>query len=213
MRVGGVAAVALMVGVFAALARWLRVPAPTLALDRADPDDELVPARLGAREARVGAVAAGEYVAVTGQIVGEALLRAPLTGRRCVAYELRLRCGHDALAHEAAATAITLSDGTGMVRVDGTRAVVRLPRRDRFRNVGQTRRGRKLLGRLGLARNGVPYDGFEAVLLPGDRATAIGRVDAPSPAVADGPYRAASAVPRLVPGAEPLVITAARALA
>ncbi len=206
---GEVVALAVMLGVVGAFAGWVRsLPPPRP--DWADPDADEAPAHPTAPAARVSELTAGAYVAVTGRVVGATTLVAPLTRRRCVAFELRIRHGRAESAREAAAAAVALGDGTGSVSVDGARAVVYLPRRERYRNVGQTRRGRKLLARLGLALDGLPYDAFEAVLLPGDRATAIGHVDAPSAAAADGPYRAGGVVPRLVAGAGPLVITTPR---
>jgi|JI10StandDraft_1071094.scaffolds.fasta_scaffold11551_2 hypothetical protein len=213
---GEVAALALVLGSVAALVGWVwSLPAPRSRAVPADPDADLDPAHDGATVAQVSELTTGAYVAVTGRVVGAARLVAPLTRRRCVAFELRIRVGRPAfaeeVAREAAAGAITLGDGTGVVTIDGARAAVHLPRRERFPHVGQTRRGRRLLGRLGLERNGPEYDAFEAVLLPGDRATVIGVVDAPPPASAEDPYRAAGVVPRLVSGTAPLMITTPRA--
>lgn len=142
----------------------------------------------------------------------EAELAAPLSGRRCVAWDVRLERERRLFAHRAQSVAFTLREASGaLVEIPAgahvvERAHARAPRRAARRWLGGLFPGWPQRGRLAP----VPFDeAREATLAPGDEIEVLGTLESlPAPGAPDPGYREAPAVVRAARGAVVLRKTA-----
>lgn len=163
---------------------------------------------LAAPLVRVSELQHGAYMAVTGRLVGTTTLKAPLSGRRCAAYELEIYRGDDLVTRMAAADAVAVVTTGGEVRLDGRQASVRLPPMMPLVPLDSVRRGRKLLARLNLPKGS--YLAWESTVAEGEDVVVIGYVHAEGAGIDGGAFRTSPGPRRLVPGDEPLIITTPR---
>lgn len=163
-----------------------------------------------ARPCRVAEAREGEIVALTGTIVVDVALRAPMSGRECAYFHLKIEEKvsdmWSVLVEHQRGDAFFVEDETGRARVDGARidAIVVMDRHRRsgvFENATPdleqllARYGRKSTGILGF-NNTLRYN--EGVLSPSEQVTVIGRAKWVDDPKAQGGYRGGGKSLRLV---------------
>jgi hypothetical protein len=131
-------------------------------------------ARLGAAPSPLG-FAPGGATLVAGRILPLRTLEAPISGRPCVAYDVRRLRAHRPTRIERGGEDFVIDDGTGRARVLVADAVLLL---EPLRHLHQAVEQRVVVAAGGERRGGVARPvgtAVERVLLPGDRVTVAGQ--------------------------------------